>query len=187
MTFISPAGEPFRAEDGSYPSRAWFDQADQDHDGKLTSSEMRADTARFFKLLDVDGDGWIAGSEIERYEREVAPEVGFDPTAGGPPPGFSPPGGGPPGGGPPGGGPGGGAPPRFKDMPRGAGLFSIFNVPEPIMQADVNFTGSVSVDELQRATTRQFRALDANNRGYLLFDDLPSTPVEKMGKRLRRR
>ena len=51
------------------------DQADTDRDGALTPAEFLADHMRFFRRLDVDGDGRIDNLETNRYEREVAPEI----------------------------------------------------------------------------------------------------------------
>src|SRR5262252_202272 len=59
--FISPAGEPFRGENGL---AAWFAGADADHDGALTYTEFEADAMRFFKSLDVNHDGQLDGFEI---------------------------------------------------------------------------------------------------------------------------
>ncbi|MFI4950775.1 MAG: hypothetical protein ACHP7A_07020, partial [Caulobacterales bacterium] len=58
--FISPSGEPFRGENGLGD---WLTRADADHDGAVTLAEFRADALHFFKVLDVNGDGVIAGFE----------------------------------------------------------------------------------------------------------------------------
>src|SRR5207253_7497837 len=74
--FVSPAGEPFRRSDGGpQPMRAWFAQADSDHDGALVWAEFEADFVRWFGLLDADHDGEIAPAEVERYEQEILPEM----------------------------------------------------------------------------------------------------------------
>lgn len=81
--FVSPSGEPFRGEGGL--SR-WFAQADANHDGAITLEEFRADAQHSFKVLDINGDGVIDGLELQRYEREVVPEIGimtFDEPGGG--------------------------------------------------------------------------------------------------------
>lgn len=204
QVFISPAGEPFRTPDKPYPSRQWFDGADRDSDGRLTLAEMVADADRFFATLDSDRDNRIGGVEIEHYERRVAPEVAFGTSTpmGGPPPG-PPPGGMPPGGGP-GGMPGGGpegmppgmeggpmsrAPPRpdrMPNMPRGAGLFSFFNIPHPVLRADVDLSGSSTRDEMRAWVRTQFLALDEKRQGFLTLSDLPQTPVQRRRGRLPR-
>ena len=74
--FISPMGEPFRSNSRDDDTLAdWFQQADRNHDGKLTLEEMQQDAERFFAFLDVNHDGEIDPDEITRYESEIAPEV----------------------------------------------------------------------------------------------------------------
>ena len=56
--FISPMGEPFRARSTADDTLArWFQQADRNRDGSLTSDEMQADADRFFATLDENNDG----------------------------------------------------------------------------------------------------------------------------------
>ena len=84
--FISPAGEPFRAEPGApYPVAAWFAGADTNHDGALSREEFVADAMRFFAILDVDHNGVIDGFEVSAYETQIAPEIlqGFRDVPGG--------------------------------------------------------------------------------------------------------
>lgn len=73
-TFVSPMGEPFfsRGPDDR-PLADWFAQADVNHDGILTGSEMEADADRFFARLDADHDGEIGPDEITAYEQVIAP------------------------------------------------------------------------------------------------------------------
>ena len=70
--FLSPMGEPFfgrtAGEDGLI---VWFQQADVNHDGALTSDEMSADADRFFKVLDRNHDGEIDPDEITHYEETI--------------------------------------------------------------------------------------------------------------------
>ena len=170
--FLSPAGEPFHAEAGkAYPVSAWFAQADADHDGKLTRDEFRADFTRFFKLLDENHDGVIDGVELQRYEREVAPEVlprlaqvqgGYLGERGGP------------------------GDKRLAEAPRarggeevdGAPAYSLFNVSEPVASADADFDGKITLEEFQRTADRRFDQLDKDKDGYLTLDTLPQTPEQ---------
>ncbi|UAK25149.1 EF-hand domain-containing protein [Sphingomonas nostoxanthinifaciens] len=75
--FVSPMGEPFRGggPDAPAPADAWFKGADRNGDGQITLTEMMLDAARFFRTLDVDGNGEIGPQEIDRYETEILPEV----------------------------------------------------------------------------------------------------------------
>jgi len=70
--FISPMGEPFRNRTGDALAD-WFNQADRNHDGRLTLEEMQQDAERFFAALDVNHDGEIDPDEITRYETQIAP------------------------------------------------------------------------------------------------------------------
>jgi hypothetical protein len=80
QVFFSPAGEPFRAPRGEpYPVAAWFAQADANKDGALDLTEFLADATRFFKSLDQNADGLLSGVEVQRYERDIAPEASFNP------------------------------------------------------------------------------------------------------------
>ncbi len=74
--FVSPMGEPFRAEPGAVdPETRWFEAADTNHDGVLTQAEFSADAMRFFALLDRGHDGEIDPDDIDYYESEMLPEV----------------------------------------------------------------------------------------------------------------
>jgi hypothetical protein len=199
--FISPAGEPFRPRsDGVEPMRAWFDQADANHDGAVTQAEFEADHMRFFKLLDVNGDGFIDSIEVQRYEHDVAPEIlsRIDRgDAGGPPArasgsggrqgGGAGGGGGGRGGGRRGGGGGrgGGAPSGGGGRPSnggggsgggdptsGAAAFNLLNEPEPVMAADSDLDFRISVKEWTVAAAERFAKLDANHDGKIGFTEL---------------
>jgi hypothetical protein len=183
--FLSPAGKPFHADPGApYPVRAWFAEADSNHDGKITKEEFRADFVAFFNQLDTNHDGFIDGLETAAYEETVAPEIlprlaqgqatgdAREPDEGGQ------------------GGQGGG---RRSRRPRqlaaaperkgqvaidGAPAFSLMNVSEPVISADANFDGKVSLQEYLAAADRRFDALDADKLGYLTLEGLPRTPEQ---------
>jgi hypothetical protein len=179
--FLSPAGEPFRAEAGKpYPSPVWFAGADTNHDGKLTKDEFRADFTRFFKVLDQNHDGVIDGVELQRYEQQIAPEVlprlaqvqgGF--------PGER--------------GEGGErrlvqAAPRTRggQAPDGAPAYSLLNVSEPVAAADDQFDGRITLEAFLRAADRRFDLLDKDRDGYLTLSTLPKTPEQIAAERRRR-
>jgi len=181
--FISPAGEPFRDSGPDYPSKIWFDRADTNRDGHLTAAEMMIQARSFFNRLDLNKNGVIDGEEIRNYEDNVAPEIRVlvEPAAPGPvnsestgktENGMPDPNRGPD---------------RKVDVPRGAGRFSFFNVAEPVMRADTDLSRSVSTDEFDAWQQKQFNALDAQHRGYLMFADLPDTPAQGTRIRVRTR
>jgi hypothetical protein len=181
--FVSPAGEPFRrTEGGPQPMRAWFMQADADHDGVLTLAEFQADFARYFAVLDTDHDGEIAPAEVARYEQEILPEMqsrtggGFGPGMrmggmGRRPDGIG-------GGGRRRGGGGmrrGGRQGDFAGqmaMMSGAARFGLLPIAHPIMDADINFNRGVSLAEFTQAAGRRFLMLDSAHNGRLTLEGL---------------
>jgi hypothetical protein len=192
--FISPAGQPYRAERGApYPVAVWFAAADADHDGKLTRAEFLANAKAFFNELDTDHDGMIDGFELQRYEREVAPEInpqieglrfgegmdlslgadGQDERRGQPKIGR--------------GASGSGRAQAGDRRPEGAGVFGLLNEPEPVAACDVNFNSRITLDEFLAVNDRRFTALDPKGLGYLILGGLPKTPAQAAIERLQKR
>jgi hypothetical protein len=182
--FISPAGEPFRADPGQpYPVAAWFARADSDHDGALTRGEFVADALAFFDRLDTDGDHVVDGFENGAYERDVAPEInGIMPRPErrgdslpplvlprsrteqmmGPPSLLHP---------------------RGRPMPvrrQGAAQYSLINEPHPVRGADADLDQRVSRAEAEAAAGMRFDLLDPDRDGRILAADLPTTPAQRM-------
>lgn len=158
--FVSPSGQPFRAPPGRpYPVADWFAEADADHDGRLTQTELRADAERWFKALDVNGDGQVDMPEVTRWEEQLVPEV----TRGGM--GFI------------------GAP-RGRNSAdsrtQGAGVWSLINEPHPIRGADADFSMTVSKAEWRAAADRRFALLDADHDGAVTLTGLRPTPMQAM-------
>lgn len=178
--FISPSGEAFRpGAGGPTPLQAWFAGADTNGDGAIDQAEFRADALRVFRLVDANGNGEVRGAEMDRYEREIAPELVpaiARPRSEAPPSdGVTPP--------PDDGiiqlpgvrsprGPGGASP--------GLGRRAVeFLLPDsqPIASADYDQSRGVTQAEFVQRTDARFRELDADNRGRLLLSDLhPQRP-----------
>jgi hypothetical protein len=172
--FISPMGEPFRPKDRDDDTIAdWFNQADGNHDGRLTLDEMKQDAGRFFATLDIGKDGEIDPEDVTRYETQVAPEIqsaarfglaSFDEER--------------QDGGPREGGRHGskGPRPRFvrndNDQHQGAGRYGLLDLPEPVVSADADFNRGVSLNEFKSAAQQRFLALDLDHHGYLTLPAL---------------
>lgn len=152
--FLSPGGEPFRGGGGL---AAWFAGADADKDGSLTVAEFRADAMRFFKVLDLNGDGSVDGPENSNYERRIAPEITqiFMDGAGERPRKFISKSGKKP------------AEPR-----QGAAQYSLLNEAQPVRGADFDLNQRVSAEEWTRAATRRFGLLDTAGDGKLTVEEL---------------
>jgi Ca2+-binding EF-hand superfamily protein len=142
--FISPMGEPFRGSaQGQDGLPAWFQQADRDHDGRLTLAELQEDGQRFFLTLDVNHDGEIDPQEIERYENVVAPEIRVAGFGG-----------------------------MGDDESSGGGRLGLLTLPEPVSSADSNFNRGISVPEFDSAARSRFLLLDTNRDGILTLPEL---------------
>jgi hypothetical protein len=190
-------GEPFRAPaDQPYPSRQWFDQADANHDGKITREEFIADALRFFDTLDTDHAGDLGEDDIARYESEIVPELGRLKLKGGgdeAAPSL-----------PVGGGhrrnsietpedqaqngmsmlkhsdePQGqiNTATRREDTPEGAAIFSVLPFPEPVTSARAYYGQRITRKVFADAASRRFDML-TGKATVLRFEDLPLTPVQ---------
>jgi hypothetical protein len=167
--FLSPMGEPFRAETGQpYPSAVWFARADKNQDGSVTRDEMVADALRFFDALDLNHDGKLTPDEVGRYESVVAPETSIYSVT----------------------------PDDYFDRRRGqrdsdamadsrdyggamgAGRYAWLNIPEPVVAADQDVDRIVTRDEFATAAAGAFERLDVLDHGRLRLQDLPRTPAQ---------
>ncbi|WCT74319.1 hypothetical protein PQ455_03560 [Sphingomonas naphthae] len=161
-TFFSPMGEPFRPTPGGpSPDTLWFQAADTNRDGRLTMPEFRQDAMRFFTTLDVNHDGEIDPTEMERYETQVAPEVRAMDFQGKPRKGE-----------------------KGADMSPG-GRYGYFDIRQPVSLADTNLNRGVSAKEFDTAAVQRFRLLDEKHEGYIALLTLPE-PV-RMGQAQRKR
>lgn len=172
VLFISPMGEPFRPKgEGDEPMKHWFNQADRDHDGRLTVGELMLDADRFFVTLDKDGNGELLPDEVYAYEQDVAPEIRLyqrraerDPAA---------------------------RPDRDEEeRPRpqkrkggpdgviGAGRYGFLNIPNPVASADDDINRAVSALEFRAAAAERFRDLDPGQTKALTVAQLPKTPAQ---------
>ena len=193
--FISPPGKPFRAPPNApYPVATWFAQADKDGDGKLSHAEFLADSEAFFKVLDRRGRGQLNPFDVQYYERTIAPEVlgvrvdvraeaappahlwrtqmprPGDPSRSQQPmePGIRDP---TPDGRPP--------PPTLDESQKGASPYSLFDEPEPVTAADLDYTGFISRENFLKLADAHFATLDAARAGYLTLAALPKTPAQQ--------
>ena len=181
--FISPMGEPFRANPtGEAPIARWFGQADRNRDGIISPDELQADADRFFKRLDDNGDGQIDPEEIVTYEWEIAPEIQVNSewrrTRG----------------------EAAGSPQRDGDGKRrddehdgyrvdglqGAARYGLLNIPQPVASADADFNRLITLGEFRQAALHRFKLLDGNQLGRLTLAELevrlPNRPKGRRAK-----
>lgn len=174
--FMSPMGEPFRPQgDGDDPVRRWFDQADRDHDGRVTIGEAMLDADRFFVQLDKDGNGELLPDEVHGYEQDVAPEIRLYQRRAEPEPGKK-------------------RDEADEDQSRrrkggsrslsgwdgaaGAGRYAFLNIPNPVASADDDINRAVDRKEFRAAAAERFRDLDRNQSQALTLAQLPKTPAQ---------
>ncbi|MEA3053580.1 MAG: hypothetical protein QOG72_2483 [Sphingomonadales bacterium] len=168
--FLSPMGEPFRSVDPAADNvGAWFAAADRDSDGALSLAELQADAARFFAVLDSDGNGELGPAEIARYENEVAPEVQLGLQMRGA--GF-------------GSWRGPGARRRrvetYDKGIEGGGRYAFLNIPQPVIAADMDLNRGVSRSEFANAAGERFGMLDRDRDGRLVRAELPPLPRPRL-------
>jgi len=173
--FITPMGEPFRSTDPAVPPiQVWLNEKDTDHDGKLSQAEYLADATAFFARIDANHDGVLTSLESnyfwETYEPEILTEwsnnSGFEGVR------------------------------RSNDGDnqdqtdasrdqarhqremdqrlRGAALYGLINVLEPIMSCDVNFDRRVTQDEYMACATQRFAQIDTNHDGFFALSEAPA-------------
>jgi hypothetical protein len=181
--FISPCGEPFRVEaPAAYPVAVWFAKVDKNGDGALDKPELRADADAFFKVLDLDHDGVVAGVEVSNYEINIVPEILGMYRAEAPasiirvqsdeniPMTRDPMGG------------------RIQDRGpvrdpglgmEGASAFTFLQEPQPVSASDGNFDRRITAAEFAGASDRRFRLLDRDQDGKLTLAELPRTAAQK--------
>jgi hypothetical protein len=179
--FISPMGEPFRGASSQAGVSAWFAGVDANRDGGLSLAEMRADADRFFQVLNTNRDREIDPSELRIYEEQIAPEIrvgvgGLNITSGWAPKRqsglsseYSKTGSADP------------TPERIV-VRRGAGLYGLLAIPNPVASTDINLNRGISAEEFARAARERFGLLDANHDGMVRFEELPSLPSRQMRK-----
>jgi hypothetical protein len=81
---------------------------------------------------------------------------------------------------------GSGAERRLAEAPRGrkgqtydgAPAYSLLDVSEPVVSADADFDGRITLEEFLQTADRRFDALDKAKAGYLTLQTLPQTPEQ---------
>ncbi|HEV2365947.1 MAG TPA: hypothetical protein VGS12_17290 [Caulobacteraceae bacterium] len=75
-------------------------------------------------------------------------------------------------------------PKHLDESGEGASPYSFFDEPEPVMAADLDFTGLISRANFLKVADTHFTTLDHDNVGWLRLETLPETPVEKRINRI---
>jgi len=167
---FSPNGEPLVGS--GWPAHCddamdvWFDRIDSNHDGKLTLAEMEADAVRQFNVMDLRHDGKVSAAEVATYRERVmgtkyasfsTPEIAMKPRAReSDEPRF----------------PGeGGREDESMPRPDASGVMPA-DRPDPVMSADTDLDGSVTLDEFKTYVHQNFADLDRSHAGYIEKSDL---------------
>lgn len=178
--FISPMGEPFRANaSGARGVDLWFAALDANYDTRISHDEFIANANAFFARVDANQDGALTSVEDIAYWRVNAPEVVNGRPTGEPigntiePPrqreqerglfevrrdsniSVS--------------GPSRGLPPERQT---GAQPYGLLGDAEPILSCDSNFDRRVTLTEFDTCAERRFAQLDANHDGFITPDEI---------------
>ncbi len=159
---VSPNGEPLVGASGASgtPSCAaalpqWFAAADRDHDGSLDEAEFIADAARWFAVMDANGDGVVTPDELTQLRLKLMPPVIAPEST---------------------------QRERAEERRRerlgwfgGPPRRSPNDLPDPVMSADANLDNRVTWEEFQAQAARIFARLDRNRDGRLSKDEVLAT------------
>jgi hypothetical protein len=177
--FISPMGEPFRANaSGARGIDLWLSAADTNYDTRISHDEFIANANAFFPQVDANHDGALTSMEDTAYWQRTAPEVVSGNAGGAPIGNFIEP-------------PEqhhrseGHAVVRDNDLtiagPRRAGraepalgaqAYGLLGDAEPIMSCDSNFDRRITLAEFDACAERRFALLDLNHDGFITPDEL---------------
>jgi hypothetical protein len=70
-------------------------------------------------------------------------------------------------------------PKPLDESTQGAAPYSLFDEPEPVMAADLQFNGIIRRANFVKLAGIHFDTLDREGRGFLRFEDLPMTPMQR--------
>jgi Ca2+-binding EF-hand superfamily protein len=145
-TFYSPNGEVLNGGSLGKPScpdamTSWFNRADTDRDGKLTREEFFADARRQFAVMDLDHDGIITPSELDRYRDPFSPPQEKRPTN---------------------------RNDRSRgNQDRGRNSLTAGDTPDPVMAADIRLRNVVEMQDFLFHAEKVFASLDKKRDGAL--------------------
>lgn len=162
---FSPNGEPLVGAGWPRDCRdalaLWFERVDANHDGVLTLAEYQADALRQYEVMDLRHDGRVTAAEVASYRQKVmgsayqtisTPEAALPRRASG----------------------------RRNDpfydrddsdRPSVSGYIPA-EMPDPIMSADTDLDGSVTVEEFRIYVLKSFTAFDRAHNGGVGKSDI---------------
>lgn len=150
-------------------------EADQDRNGYLTVAEVRAQidamaeaiVVKRFEKIDTDGNSSVSYPEFSAWQRSMGSQALDDVAAASVDQSMIPE----------------SLPFEIKDRKQEQALSMLIrplNV-TILSQADSNYDGQVSVQELKLAQSKRFKDLDQNSDGFLVFDELPGPDEDSDG------
>ncbi len=153
----------------------WFDRLDSSHTGRVTLAQLQADAERQFKLMDLRHDGKVTAEELSTYrlklmggqyvsvstpdqkdtiERIDEDDDGPDTARGRR-------------------GPSG----RESDSRKQVDAFAALTTdqPDPVMSADGDLDGSVTMEEFRALVAQNFAEFDKDHAGYVTKSEVQAS------------
>jgi Ca2+-binding EF-hand superfamily protein len=150
-TIYSPNGEVLNGGPLGRPTcedalTTWFNRVDSNHDARISLEEFLADGRKQFAIMDVDHDGLITPSELDRYRATYKTADDEKST---------------------------GNVDRRRDPARNSITDS--SQPDPVMASDVRLRNQVSLQDYLAHAEKVFAIMDRKRNGFITRDETLAT------------
>lgn len=146
-TIYSPNGEVLNGGPLGRPTcenalTGWFNRIDSNHDGRISREEFLADGRQQFAIMDIDHDGLITPSELDRYRATYKTTDDERST---------------------------GNTDRRRDPARNSITDS--SQPDPVMASDIRLRNQVDLQEFLVHADKVFATMDRKRDGFITRDE----------------